>query len=235
MRRPMFTVLRAAQALFGAIAAESVATYLMAKGFALDWLSRGKSMFEKTTTLRDARDATRRLVREMTAAVRSLFEEITPEVNDVRLSARKALAKRPDLVAALGVGRKRKAAKPSQDAEAPPADGAAPKRTRPNQIVAFVQAAKGTLSGALERPEVVSRLEPYGYTRDSIAALLARVEALGAKEAEHEDRKRELMAATGVLHAAITEFRDWLLPSKKRLMTALKGRNDLRKMVNAIE
>lgn len=238
MRRPMAIVLRAAQALFGTLATESmVGAYLMAKGFALEWLSQGKQKLEKVTTLRDARETIRRLVKEMTAVVHSLFTGLVPEVNDLRLSARKALADRPDLVAALGVGRKRKGAPPTQGAETPPAPDAAakPKPTRRNRIVAFSERARGTLSGALDRPEVVSMLESFGYTRDSIAGLLARVEALAAKEVEHEDRKRELLGANETFRQAMEELRNWLLPSKKRLMTALKGRQDLKKTIDAVE
>lgn len=237
MRSTLFVVLRVAQALFGAVATESAVTaYLRAKGFALDWLSRAKEMLERAAALRDARDAMRRLVKEMTVVVRSLFEELRPEVYDFRFSARKALSRRPDLAAALGVGRKRKAPKPPAVPEAQPV---APPETRPepgrrNKVVDFVTEARGVLSAALDRDEVVSMLEPFGYSREGIAGLLARVEALSAKEAEHEERKREVLAASETLHEALSALRNWLVPSKKRLMTALKGRDDLRKLIDAI-
>ncbi len=129
-------------------------------------------------------------------------------------AARRIAESAPDdqvgLVATLGVGRKRKGAQPPPGTETPPAPVPAekPHAARRNRIVAFVVKARGTLSAALDRPEVVSMLEPFGYMRDSIAGLLARVQALSVKELEHEELKRQLVAATQTMNGATAEFRD---------------------------
>lgn len=237
MKTSMFHVLRVGHLLFEGIETDpQVSEHLVQKGLTLAWLSQGRQMVERADGLRARRDAARGAVKGTTDTIRGLHRALATEMADLRFAAWRAFHTRPDLAVSIGVARRRRE-KPEETVAPAPVGGTTmapskPKRAVRNlSTVAFVQSSRGLLQALLDAPDAMALLEAYGYGRDGISALLARVEALARTEVEHEGMKAALESATAALHDSTEAFRRWFYPWRKRLLTALKDRPDLRRLV----
>ncbi|GEM_PF-7091384 len=235
MRTSIFDVLRVGNLLFEGIGTDpQVSELLVQKGLSLAWLSQGRQMVEKADGQRARRDGMQGTVKGMTDSIRTLQRALSTDVADLRFAAWRAFHGRADLALSMGVERRR-----HEKPEAPPtpAVGGAPqapakqKKGPAQGTVAFVQVSRRLLQALLDSPEALALLEVYAYNREGISALLARVEALGRAEVEHEGLKASLESASAAVHEATEGFRRWFYPWRKRLMTALKDRPDLRRLV----
>lgn len=234
MKTSTFYVLRVAHFLFEAVGADpQVAEHLLRKGFSLAWLSQGKETVERAEGLRTRRDGLRSAVKEATDAIRRLFRELETELGDFRFAAWRACVGRPGIALALGVARLRRPEdEPTEGTPAVgPTSGGKRKRKPRGGVVAMLNQSRAMLSAALQSSEALALLEPYGYGREAIEALMTRVDSLVRSELDHERLKASQESASAALHEATEGFRRWFHPWRKRLLTALKDRPDLRRLV----
>lgn len=215
-----------------------VMDHLRAKQFPVDLLPQGQAMIGSAFASAARRDALFGEQIGATSGVETEFASTRSDFNMFRVTARRALSERPELLASIGLQRPKRGAEGQEEGQhettPPPTEGKPKKRVRkyePRTISWLVTHAKTTLTNAMEKEEVLSALAPHGYTRETLGALLARLNALAGMDRTQESKIGTTRGAVKDFHAQARQFRVWFIPMKMRLARALKGRPDLMKRV----
>ncbi len=244
MLKSIYALLARANALLAALTDEEVRSHLAASGFPLDELSQGNSRVERAQSVLAACAESRVRMRTLTEAADRSFGASFREVAVLRFVALRAFRHRSDLVEGLRIGPRVLVEEPQPTDGTPTAVGTAgvaspasmpakKKRGRAGErvVVRFLTWARAFLAAVIDDETAIALLAPYGYSRERLSPILARLDALASLEREQESAKRAFHAASAASEEEEREFRRWNTPWRKLVRQGLLGRPDLMKRV----
>ncbi len=242
MKKPVATLLHLVQLIVGNVfGVPEVKGFLEEKRFPLDRISEGTGLLQSAQGTIVRRDSAVGRLFAMTKALVAFFAAVSEEVSQLRFTLRTALRGRKDLLAKVGLLKRKppeqaKPAAPTAEGQAtPPTVGgtdalpeAKKKRHGPSKLARFLSSTREMIEGALGEPEVLSAIAPSGYERETLEGILSRLPEIERMDREQEAAKGAKLAATAECREAASRMRAWFSPWKRRLNGTLKGRQDLK-------
>ncbi len=222
-----------------------IITYLKTKKFPVDLATHGMEMVKRAMSAQLRRDTIEGDQVGLTQALNAEFVEVRSEFVSLRQTAERAVEGQPGAFVKLALRPRRRhdkksivAAAGTPTAAQPPTAPATGREeaasAEEKSLPRFVPRARKFLTAALGDIEILKALAPYGYTKEEVADLLARVEALGAKDQSQEGAIGRTRGASSEFRKTASEFRLWYLPWRLRLRRVLKGRTDYKRRLGLV-
>ncbi|GEM_PF-1909543 len=235
MMSSLSKLLHLVQLLVGnALGDPEVKAFLEEKRFPLDRLSEGKKLFDEAQGAVVRGEVARGRKMTLTRMLHEFFVGVREEMRQLRFALRTALRDRRDLLAKVGISirlpRKGTAANggPTGGAAAVKPEEAAARSKEPwSTVPRLVAGGRAMIQVTAEEPEVLAAVEAYGFTKESIEGLLARLDELERQDRDQEAAKGSGQAATSDLRAIERRVRNWYFPWRDRIQGAVRGKPEL--------
>lgn len=229
MMSSLMKLLHLVQLLVGnALGDPEVKAFLEGKRFPLDRLSEGKKLIEEAqgAVVRGEVALGRRMT--LTRMLHEFFEGLREEVRQLSFSLGRTLRERRDLLAKVGIvyrlPRKEKAAIGATAEAAKPEEEPSKGKERWSTIPKLLAGGRAMIRVAVEEAEILAAIEPYGFTKEYLGELLARLDELERQDRDQEAAKGSRKAARSDLDAIERRVRRWYFPWKDRVQGAVRGR-----------
>jgi len=210
---------------------------LESKRVPIDDLATGLTMISGVKELYARREGLLGVQMGLTGTVETEYAEVRALMAQLRYTAEIELAGRPDLLAKIGLHKAAKGPEetspPSPPAPVPPAAGptepAPHEADGPRSIARFISVSEPFVANVLGSAEILAALGEGSFSREDVASLAERLEALRRTNVEQEKAVGATRSATRALRTADDRLTVWYRPRRRRVTRALKGRVDLKK------
>ncbi len=229
MMSSLSKLLHLVQLLVGnALGDPEVKAFLEGKRFPLDRLSEGKKLFDEAQGVVVRGEVARGRKMTLTRMLQEFFLGLREEMRQLRFALRTALRERRDLLARVGISiripRRGKAEPTASDPAAKPEDAPTPSKNPWSTVERLVSGGRAMIRVALDEPEILAAVEPYGFTKEDLDGFLAKLDELERQDRDQEGAKGSRQVATSELHAIERRVRNWYFPWRDRIQGAVRGK-----------
>ena len=97
-------------------------------------------------------------------------------------------------------------------------------KERWSTVPKLLAGGRAMIQVAMEETEILAAIEPYGFTKEYLGELLARLDELERQDRDQEAAKGSRQAARSDLDALERRVRRWYFPWKDRVQGAVRGK-----------